>query len=129
MKNLKSKYPSLMLVLCLTFSVLAGCSGFKVQDVTATDTGQTVLSEIIPTKQADDFYAAVNEAVLKEHDVEKTGGWNWFYDLEEKSFQEQKEILQNASIAPLNLTSEEKSPSEYRLGVMYTLALDQILCR
>ncbi len=30
MKNLRRKYLSLMLGLCLTFSILAGCSGFNI---------------------------------------------------------------------------------------------------
>ena len=123
----KRKLWSFALVLALTFSLLAGCAAPKPQEPsTSTALDRTPVAESVAHKRTDDFYAAVNAAVLKEHDVEKMGGsWNWFYDLEEKSYQEQKEIIQNAALSPLNPAQEERISSEYKLGVMYTLAMDQ----
>lgn len=115
----KSKLLSLVLALTLTLSVLVGCSTPEQPD-TSTPPSRTPISESVSAKRVDDFYAAVNETVLKEHDAEKTGGWNWFYDLEDKSYQEQKAIIQAAATAPGNAGS-----SEYKLGTLYTLAVDQ----
>lgn len=71
-------------------------------------------------RHADDLYAAVNEKVLKEHDAEKTGGsWNWFFDLEDRSYQKQKAIIQTAA------ATGRAGPSGYKLGTLYTLAMDQ----
>ena len=115
----KSKLLSLVLALALTLSALAGCSTPEQPDTSAPPS-RTPVSESVSAKRVDDFYAAVNEAVLKEHDAEKTGGWNWFYDLEDKSYQEQKAIIQAAATAPGSAGS-----SEYKLGTLYTLATDQ----
>lgn len=120
MKMKKSKLLSSVLALALLFSLLAGCS------ISSPQTGPApprlpYAAESISSKRADDFYAAVNEMVLKEHDAEKMGGsWNWFFDLEEKSYQEQKAIIQAAASAP-----GQAGSSEYRLGTLYTLAMDQ----
>lgn len=74
-------------------------------------------------RHADDLYAAVNEKVLKEHDAEKTGGsWNWFFDLEDRSYQKQKAIIQTAAVAA---ATGRAGPSGYKLGTLYTLAMDQ----
>lgn len=74
-------------------------------------------------RHADDLYAAVNEKVLKEHDAEKTGGsWNWFFDLEDRSYQKQKAIIQTAAAAA---ATGRAGPSGYKLGTLYTLAMDQ----
>lgn len=89
----KSKLLSLVLALALTLSVLVGCPTPEQPD-TSVPSSRTPVSESVSVKRVDDFYAAVNEAVLKEHDVEKMGGsWNWFFDLEEKSYQEQKAVI------------------------------------
>lgn len=116
----KIKLLSLILALVLTFSVFVGCSASEQPDTSALS-GRTPVSESVSVKRVDDFYAAVNEVVLKEHDVEKMGGsWNWFFDLEEKSYQEQKDVIQAAASAP-----GQKGSSEYKLGTLYTLAMDQ----
>ena len=116
----KSKLLSLVLALALTLSVLVGCSTPEQPD-TSVPSSRTPVSESVSVKRVDDFYAAVNEAVLKEHDVEKMGGsWNWFFDLEEKSYQEQKAVIQAAASAP-----GQAGSSEYKLGILYTLAMDQ----
>ena len=115
----KSKLLSLVLALALTLSVLAGCSTPE-QPNTSASPSRTPISESVSAKCVDDFYAAVNETVLKEHDAEKTGGWNWFYDLEDKSYQEQKTVIQAVASAP----GQTGSP-EYKVGTLYTLAMDQ----
>lgn len=116
----KSKLLSLVLALALTLSVLVGCSTPEQPD-TSVPSSRTPISESVSVKRVDDFYAAVNEAVLKEHDVEKMGGsWNWFFDLEEKSYQEQKAVIQASASAP-----GQAGSSEYKLGTLYTLAMDQ----
>ena len=117
----KSKLLSLVLALALTLSVLAGCSTPE-QPNTSAPSSRTPISESVSAKRVDDFYAAVNETVLKEHDVEKMGGsWNWFFDLEEKSYQEQKAVIQAAVSAP-----GQAGSSEYKLGTLYALATDQV---
>lgn len=109
----------LSIFLALALSVLAGCSTPELP-AASTPSSRTPVSESVSAKRVDDFYAAVNETVLKEHDAEKTGGWNWFYDLEDKSYQEQKAIIQAAAATPGDAGS-----SEYKLGTLYTLATDQ----
>lgn len=116
----KRKLLSLILALTLTLSILAGCSTPE-QPNPSTPPSRIPVSESVPAKRMDDFYAAVNETVLKEHDAEKMGGsWNWFFDLEEKSYQEQKAIIQAAAAAPGQIGS-----SEYKLRTLYTLAMNQ----
>lgn len=115
----KRKLLSLFLALALALSVLAGCSTPELP-AASTPSSRTPVSESVSAKRVDDFYAAVNETVLKEYDAEKTGGWNWFYDLEDKSYQEQKAIIQAAAATPGGAGS-----SEYKLGTLYALATDQ----
>lgn len=116
----RGKLLSLVLALALTLSVLAGCSTPEPPDISAPPS-RTPISESVPAKRVDDFYAAVNRTVLKEHDVEKMGGsWNWFFDLEEKSYQEQKTVIQAAASA-----QGQAGSSEYKLGTLYTLAMNQ----
>lgn len=117
----KIKLLSLVLTLILTLSTLAGCSAPEQSD-TSVPSSRTPVSESVSAKRVDDFYAAVNEVVLKEHDAEKMGGsWNWFYDLEEKSYQEQKAVIQAAAATP-----GQAGSSEYKLGTLYTQAMDQV---
>lgn len=116
----KSKLLSFVLTLALTLSMLAGCSTPEQPDTSAPP-NRTPVSESVSAKRVDDFYAAVNETVLKEHDAEKMGGsWNWFFDLEEKSYQEQKAIIQTAASTP-----GQAGSSEYKLGTLYKLAMEQ----
>lgn len=116
----KSKLLSFVLTLALTLSMLAGCSTPEQPDTSAPP-NRTPVSESVSAKRVDDFYAAVNETVLKEHDAEKMGGsWNWFFDLEEKSYQEQKAIIQAAASTP-----GQAGSSEYKLGTLYKLAMEQ----
>ena len=114
----KGKLLSFVLTLALTLSVLAGCSTPEQPD-TSTPPSRTPVSESVSAKRVDDFYAAINAAVLKEHE-NSDGNWNWFFDLENKSFEEQKRILQAVSAVP-----GEAGSSEYKLGTLYALALDQ----
>jgi putative endopeptidase len=114
----KGKLLSVILALALTLSVLAGCSAPEQPD-TSAPLSRTPVSESVSAKRVDDFYAAINAAVLKEHE-NSDGNWNWFFDLENKSFEEQKRILQAVSAVP-----GEAGSSEYKLGTLYALALDQ----
>lgn len=114
----KGKLLSVILALALTLSVLAGCSTPEQPDTSAPPS-RTPVSESVSAKRVDDFYAAINAAVLKEHE-NSDGNWNWFFDLENKSFEEQKRILQAVSAVP-----GEAGSSEYKLGTLYALALDQ----
>lgn len=114
----KGKLLSVILALALTLSVLAGCSAPEQPDTSAPPS-RTPVSESVSAKRVDDFYAAINAAVLKEHE-NSDGNWNWFFDLENKSFEEQKRILQAVSAVP-----GEAGSSEYKLGTLYALALDQ----
>lgn len=111
-----TKFLALALVLPLSLSLLGGCAAPEKKEPAATTEKNTPAAAGLK----DDYYAAVNKEVLEKNDAEKTGGWNWFYDLEEKSNQEQQKLIQQAAAHP-----GEKGSSAYKLGILYKQALDQ----
>lgn len=112
----------------LTISVLfTGCQHLSKQKYENTQTEQRtpVISELKTVKKTDDYYAAVNQNILKEHSQEENGNnWNWFYDMIEKVYGEQKQIIQTAAES-VEKNQAEKNSSAYKLGMLYMLAKDQ----
>lgn len=90
------------------------------------DTNKPEVSENVSAKLKDDFYAAVNEGVLNDHKQqgEESGNWNYFYDLIDKAYEEQKQIL-NQSADEAKKGQADKKSSAYKLGMLYLLATDQ----
>lgn len=113
--------------LLVTFSMIfTGCSAANKEKVILLP-NNAVMSQNSSVKRTDDYYAAVNEKVFKEHEQGVDGGnWNWFWDLEDKVYEEQKKIIQTAA-ASMNDSGKNivQVSSEYKIGALYSMAVDQ----
>ena len=103
------------IALFLTLMMALGCVNASLAEaLPATAQGTAV-------RPQDDFYAATNAELLATHATgENSGAWNWFFDLEEQAFRDQKQIIQ----AAVPGWGAGLSP-EGKLGVLYLLATDQ----
>ncbi len=125
----------ILTILITASTILAGCNT-GTNTVSTTET--TVSSEVsnsdtsvntqdtssTNTKNAnlkDDYYASVNADILKEKDAEKTGGWSYFQDMDDKGIENQKSILKDLQS---KINSLDKSSSEYKLAKLYEMGLD-----
>ena len=89
------KRMKVLTVLCAAALLLSGCS--NAVDVPQTEPVETLPVEEGPVRPQDDFYAATNAELLATHATgENSGAWNWFFDLEEQAFRDQKQIIQAA---------------------------------
>lgn len=113
--------------LLVTFSMIfIECSAANEEKVILPQKN-TVMSQNDSVKRTDDYYEAVNEKVLKEHEQgADEGNWNWFWDLEDKVYEEQKKIIQ-AVAASINDSGKNtvQVSSEYKIGALYSMAVDQ----
>ena len=112
--------------LLVTFSMIfTGCSAANKEKVILLP-NNAVMSQNSSVKRTDDYYAAVNEKVLKEHEQGADGGnWNWFWDLEDKVYGEQKKIIQTAASMKDSGKNTVQVSSEYKIGALYSMAVDQ----
>lgn len=113
--------------LLVTFSMIfTGCSAANKEKVIQLP-NNAVMSQSSSVKRTDDYYAAVNEKVLKEHEQGPDGGnWNWFWDLEDKVYEEQKKIIQTAAASMKDSGKNTvQVSSEYKIGALYSMAVDQ----
>lgn len=125
MRRKTNAFLSSVLAVVLGFSaVLTGCTTSAYQESPGTSGGSASVMETPGVKAADDYYAAVNADVLKQHDTEENdGNWNWFYDLLDQSYGRQKEIIQTAASDVQREKAKQGTP-EYKLGSLYLLASD-----
>lgn len=123
MKN-KSTVLSLLLIFSIMFT---GCQTLDNQGKTEKQENISSVSGNSEIKKTDDYYAAVNEKLLKKHGQNENGeNWNWFFDLEDKAYKEQKEIIQSAADKIVDRDGIfQKNQSEFKLGMLYSLAIDQ----
>lgn len=130
MKN--NRITAFLLALITTAVVFAGCNETSKPDsdvkqnateavssaLIETDTSETNDAKPESYGLKDDYYAYINAKLLSEHGTET---WNHFFDLLDKSYSEQKLIIQNAAG---NLDSHDKTSSEYKLGSLYKKATE-----
>lgn len=69
----------------------------------------------------DDFYAAVNAGILSKHPEDN---WSYFEDLDNKAHAQERKIVQDAG-KMLKAGKAQKSSSEYKIGSLYNLAINQ----
>lgn len=68
-----------------------------------------------------DFYATVNAGVLSKH---PENNWSYFEDLDNKAHAQERKIVQEAGKVT-KAGKAAKSSSEYRIGSLYNLAMNQ----
>lgn len=121
-KKHTGRITALILILSLTVSMIfTGCQSKKNEN--PPDTSKPEETEKVSVNLKDDFYAAVNEKVLSEHqNGDEVENWNWFYDLIDKAYEEEKAIIQEVS---KTTNQADKKSSAYKLGSLYLLAMDQ----
>lgn len=128
MKN--NRITAFLLALIMTAAVSVGCAEKAKPDSSLqqpptevavsieTDTSKADDTKLESYGLKDDYYAYVNAKLLSEHGTET---WNHFFDLMDKSYSEQKLIIQNAAG---NLDCYDKTSSEYKLGSLYKKATE-----
>ncbi len=129
------KVTVLILIIIITITMFFGCSTNSTYNKADHQIKNSFISmkEIKKTKEknsdvksTDDYYAAVNKKVLEEHQIDENTNWNWFFDLEEKAYNEKKKIIQTAAKKVKQQQNNlDTSSLEYKIGTLYLLAMNQ----